>query len=78
MLVLPVLLLMSCGTNGVGISKPPVVKVIDTACSWTNYIYISKDDVLTDGTARQILAYNETRQENCDGKGTGADPANGG
>jgi len=51
--------------NGQGINKTvgetvqtkPVV--IDTACKWVQPIYISKDDVLTDGTARQILAHNK-------------------
>lgn len=30
-----------------------------TECAWVRPIYISKDDVLTEGTARAILGHNE-------------------
>lgn len=44
-------------------SKPVVV---DTACKWVHPIMISKkDDVLSAGTARQILNHNETWSRNC-------------
>lgn len=39
-----------CATNG---------RVIDTACSWVRPIMISREDVLTEGTERQILMLNE-------------------
>jgi len=38
---------------------------VDTACRWTKPIYISKSDVLTDGTADQIVAHNETGAKRC-------------
>ena len=57
MIFLAALLLTGCGTNGV---------VIDTSCDWVRPILISRDDVLTDGTARQILEHNETWQAVCD------------
>ena len=38
----------------------------DAACKWVQPILISKKDVLTDGTARQILAHNETWSKNCE------------
>lgn len=61
-------LLTSCATNGRGIKEATETKtvVIDTACKWVQPILISKKDVLTDGTARQILAHNETWSKNCE------------
>jgi hypothetical protein len=38
---------------------------IDTACSWVRVITISKDDVLTDDTARQILIHDEQVERVC-------------
>jgi kynureninase len=58
MLPLLVLLLTSCGSIGRAI-KP------DTACLAFKPIYVSKSDVLTDGTARAILAHNETGAKKC-------------
>lgn len=55
-------LLMSCANNGRAIEK---INVIDTACSWVKPIYISKDDQLTDGTARQILSNNRAYMSSC-------------
>jgi hypothetical protein len=40
-------------------------KVIDTACSWVQPITISRADVITDGTARLILAHNRQVKKNC-------------
>lgn len=77
MLVMLALLLISCAQS-IPVTKPPVTKVIDTGCSWTGLILISKKDVLSDGTARQILAHNETWEANCDGKGTRDNPPGGG
>jgi len=34
-------------------------------CTIASPVYISKKDVLTDGTARQILEHNETWQRAC-------------
>lgn len=39
--------------------------VIDTACDWVRPLYISNKDGLTAGTARQILAHNETWEARC-------------
>ena len=47
-------LLTSCGTSGHA-----------TDCAWARPIYISRADVLTDGTAREILVHNETGGEMC-------------
>lgn len=55
-------LLSGCATNGRAIDVPSVV---DSACEWVLPIYISSRDVLTPGTARQILNHNETLEKNC-------------
>lgn len=49
------ILLAGCGTNGVGTS----------GCEWVRPVYISKSDVLTEETARQILVGNEIWQRIC-------------
>lgn len=61
---LSALLLTACATVGRATDPAPVV-VVDTACKWVAPIYISKADVLTDETARQILAHNETYMTVC-------------
>ena len=48
------LLLAGCGTDGRA-----------TDCAWARPIYVSRSDTLTDGTARQILAHNETGKTMC-------------
>mgnify|MGYP007057189166 CR=1 FL=1 len=49
------LLLTGCATN----------TAATDGCEWTRIIYVSQQDVLTEGTARQILAHNETRERIC-------------
>lgn len=39
--------------------------IIDTACDWVRPIYVHSTDTLTPGTARQILAHNETWESIC-------------
>lgn len=36
-----------------------------TDCAWAQIITVSKDDVLTDQTAREILAHNEKVEVLC-------------
>lgn len=50
------LCISGCATNG---------SVIDTACAWVRPIMVSRDDVLTDETARSILIHNETWERVC-------------
>ncbi|KAF1062770.1 hypothetical protein [Burkholderia gladioli] len=40
-------------------------KVIDTACNWTKPIYLDKSDVLSDTTARAVLAHNQAGAKEC-------------
>lgn len=48
--------LLSCCATG---------PVTTDGCGWAKPIYISKDDVLTDGTAKQILAHDRTGKSIC-------------
>jgi len=47
-----------------GCAVPPA-KLTDTGCLWALPIYISDKDVLTDGTAAQILSHDEKWKANC-------------
>lgn len=66
-------LLISCVTNGADQAKTqaaePLVQVktrfVDTGCDWTKPIYVSKGDVLTDETAKAILAHNLAGAKQC-------------
>lgn len=59
--LIPVLLLIaSCANTRV---TEPVV--IDSSCNWAKVIFVSNQDVLTDGTARQVLSHNVLVQKNC-------------
>lgn len=49
----------------------PVTQVItDHGCGWVKPIYVSRADVLTDGTARQIKDHDETGAKVCGWKPT--------
>lgn len=63
LLILSLMVMCSVSCKSAG----PVIEtvVVDTACKWVEPIYISKKDVLTDGTARQILTHNNTVDRNC-------------
>ncbi|MFW6851808.1 hypothetical protein [Burkholderia gladioli] len=50
-------------------------KVVDTACNWVKPIYLDKSDVLSDETARAILAHNQTGAKVCGWKPVGASAA---
>ncbi len=50
------MLLSGCQAPGV---------VTDSGCLWAGPIYVSRADYLTDGTARQVLAHNETWAKVC-------------
>lgn len=55
------LLLTGCATGFRG--TEPVV--VDTFCVKSKLILVSKNDKLTDGTARQILAHNLLVDQSC-------------
>lgn len=54
-MLLPTLLLAGCATTG----------AVTNGCEWAKPIYVSQDDVLTDGTAKQILTHDETGRVIC-------------
>jgi len=57
------MLISSCSING----RAPDPLVVDTACNWVQYIYVTPNDVqVMDGrTKRAILAHNEKVELNC-------------
>ncbi|WP_231927758.1 hypothetical protein [Caballeronia cordobensis] len=40
-------------------------RFVDTGCDWTKPIYVSENDVLSDETARAILAHNKAGAAQC-------------
>jgi hypothetical protein len=54
-------LLLSLMLFGSGCASTSVI----SPCSWVRVISVSKDDVLTDQTAREILAHNEKVEAVC-------------
>ena len=57
------LLLTGCSLTG----RSGAVTEEANGCAWTSYIFVSKDDQLTEETATDILAHNEARKEKCGG-----------
>ncbi len=55
------LLLMAMQLNACAMTG----RVTDSFCAIGRPIYVSKQDVLTDGTARQILDHNEVGKDLC-------------
>lgn len=63
----------SCATDGPATKpsapcEPQIIvktRVTDTACDWTRPIYVSKTDVLSDETARAVLAHNQAGAKVC-------------
>ena len=53
-----------CAITGRGTERVQMVPV-DTSCSWARPIFVSGQDVLTDQTAKAILAHNETGAKRC-------------
>ena len=54
-MLLPMMFSSACATNGAATD----------GCTWVKPIFISKSDVLTEGTARGILAHNESWEAIC-------------
>lgn len=66
-------LLLSCAATGQNepVACEPETKIVtqtrvtDTSCDWLEPIFVSKTDVLSDATAKAILAYDKTGAAKC-------------
>ena len=72
-LIISIIILSGCDTlrkkDTIDVAVPEErIKIIDNSCLWIKPIYISKNDVLTAGTARQILTLNEIWESQCQQK----------
>lgn len=66
-------LLVGCAAPACPTTTPEVVtktRVVDTSCDWVKPIYLDKTDVLSDSTAKAILAHDEAGQKACGWKPT--------
>ena len=64
-------LLTGCAATCLSPALPEVVtktRIVDTACDWVKPIYLDKSDVLTDATAKSILAHDQAGAKNCNWK----------
>ncbi|NYT44612.1 hypothetical protein H0A64_07200 [Alcaligenaceae bacterium] len=52
-----VALLSGCAASG--------IEIVDLGCFWTAPIRVADADILTDGTAKQMLAHNQAWNEHC-------------
>lgn len=57
------LFLTSCAKNTAEIEPKP--NPVNEWCAFAQIIYVSKNDVLTDGTAKQIYYHNEMIDKLC-------------
>jgi len=63
--------LAACATKPLPPEIITKTRTVDTGCDWTKAIYVSKKDVLTDDTAKQIIAHNEAGAARCGWKPKG-------
>lgn len=64
-------LLAGCAASCPPAQPPEIItktRVADTACDWTRPIYLDKSDVLSDDTAKAILAHNQAGAKACNWK----------
>jgi hypothetical protein len=61
--LLLVCLILTC-TSGCAVNGA----AIDTSCDWVRPILVSRDDALSDDTARQVLMHNEQWELLCAGR----------
>lgn len=70
-LSLSLLVLAGCAATCPPAPAPEVVtktRIVDTACDWVKPIYLDKADVLTDATAKAILAHDQAGAKECNWK----------
>lgn len=61
--LLAILSLTSCAKNTAGTEPKP--NPVNEWCAFAQVIYVSKNDVLTEGTAKQIYYHNEMVSKLC-------------
>lgn len=64
-------LLAGCAAACPPNAAPEVVtktRVVDTSCDWARPIYLDKADVLSDATAKAILAHDQAGASHCNWK----------
>lgn len=69
--VLACVLLAGCATDCPQTAVPEVVaktRIVDTSCDWVKPIYLDKSDVLSDATAKAILAHDQAGAKICNWK----------
>lgn len=72
LLCLLALLQASCATTGPSSPVAPIepqvevhTRIVDTGCDWNDPIYVNAADILSDDTAKQILAHNKAGAAKC-------------
>ena len=73
--IFPVIMAMlsGCAVNCPAPPAPVVqVQTVDTGCDWDTAILVHQGDVLTDATAKAILAHDQAGAKRCHWKPTGA------
>lgn len=69
LLVIPLLLTLPGCALLQPVQPPPVViektRTVDTGCDWTKAILVSRYDVFTDETAKQVRDHNQAGAERC-------------
>lgn len=58
-------ILLALGVAVTACAGPPRRVVVDTACDWVRPILVADADILTDATARAILAHDEAWEARC-------------
>lgn len=70
-LSLSLLVLAGCAATCPPMAAPEVVtktRIVDTTCDWVKPIYLDKTDVLSDATAKAILAHDQAGAKACNWK----------
>lgn len=67
-------LILVSGCASTACPPPPVpevvtkTRIVDTSCDWVKPIYLDKSDVLSDATAKAILAHDQAGAKACNWK----------